>query len=396
MPLCASLFTSLLLVQAAPPTVAEATSDFADGRLTISAVASEPMRRDDVRSKLAPEGLVLYLQDVLIPRPQTFAATAGRAVNALPRHDYTKLVVPLPDLRCSGPIEIEVSETRVRASVGCTPRAQSAAAAAVAPGRGSPDRKAWRPLPTAPPAALPAAAPTVVAPPTPAAARPAAPVAAAAASAPPPSQTAPASSPPTAPAVAAAPAVVAPPAPARTGSAADARPGPRTASAAGGIGSAWALTVGGLALGASFFLLWRRRQRHGGSLIRILESASLGPRRALVVAEIDGQKMVLGTSEAGIALLTPLTNGTGIAIAELRPPTGDDPILVTEETPAPPVGGEKGFLSRLFSRRREEPFFPEEEGPSTMAEDFRDLLEDSLDDEELRRRLQAGIGSRTP
>jgi hypothetical protein len=30
-----------------------------------------------------------------------------------------------------------------------------------------------------------------------------------------------------------------------------------------------------------------------------------------------------------------------------------------------------------------------------MAEDFRDLLNDSLEDEELRRRLQSGLGGRT-
>jgi LPXTG-motif cell wall-anchored protein len=403
MPLCASFFTSLLLVQAAPPTVAEATSEFADGRLTIEAVTSEPLPRHDVRSKLAPEGLVLYLQDVLIASPRAFERSEGRTVNGLPRSDYTKLVVPLPDLRCNGPIQIEVNETRVRASVRCTPRGQAAATTAPSPGRGSSDRRGWRPLPSAPPVAAtpPPAPPAPTAPRAPATpATVAAPAAAASAPAPttPPPAPAPTTPPAAPPAAQEAASLPAAPAAAtaavRAGGTSEPRPGLHAAPATGGIGSAWALTVAGLAVGASIFLLWRRRQRHGGSLIRILESASLGPRRALVVAEIEGQKIILGTSEAGIALLSPLTNGTGIAVADLRPPASEDPILITEETPGPTPGGEKGFLSRLFSRRREEPFFPEEEGPSTMAEDFRDLLEDSLDDDELRRRLQAGIGSR--
>jgi hypothetical protein len=47
--------------------------------------------------------------------------------------------------------------------------------------------------------------------------------------------------------------------------------------------------------------------------IQILETASLGPKRSLVVARVGEETLVLGTSEAGITLLK--TSGEGMAAA---------------------------------------------------------------------------------
>jgi hypothetical protein len=72
--------------------------------------------------------------------------------------------------------------------------------------------------------------------------------------------------------------------------------------------------------------------------------------------------------------------------------------MPTDELPeldiVPQPEGEGGLLAKLFKRRRDIEA-TEDDGPSTMADDFRDLLDDSLEDEELRRRLQAGLGGRT-
>ena len=67
-------------------------------------------------------------------------------------------------------------------------------------------------------------------------------------------------------------------------------------------------------LGLGGFLVWRRRRVSFDKRIRILETASLGPKRTLVIAEIDGATMVIGTSEAGISLLV-------IAVALLTSPS---------------------------------------------------------------------------
>ena len=64
--------------------------------------------------------------------------------------------------------------------------------------------------------------------------------------------------------------------------------------------------LGGIALlalaGAAFYFS-RRRAAGNRRHIQILETASLGPKRALVVARVGDATMILGTSEAGITLL---------------------------------------------------------------------------------------------
>ena len=57
-----------------------------------------------------------------------------------------------------------------------------------------------------------------------------------------------------------------------------------------------------LALAATAFLLARRR-RLMPRRVEILETTSLGPKRALVLARLNGEILLLGSSEAGIALL---------------------------------------------------------------------------------------------
>jgi flagellar protein FliO/FliZ len=69
-----------------------------------------------------------------------------------------------------------------------------------------------------------------------------------------------------------------------------------------------ALLLAGLAVAA--YLFARRRRVPKLRQIEILETASLGPKRSLVVARVGEETLVLGTSEAGITLLK-TTGGSG-------------------------------------------------------------------------------------
>jgi flagellar biogenesis protein FliO len=55
------------------------------------------------------------------------------------------------------------------------------------------------------------------------------------------------------------------------------------------------------AIAAVAIYLGRRKRRQGG-LIQILETAHLGPKRQLVIARVNGETLILGSSEAGITL----------------------------------------------------------------------------------------------
>jgi len=50
--------------------------------------------------------------------------------------------------------------------------------------------------------------------------------------------------------------------------------------------------------------LLARRRAKTPRMLEVIESLSLGNRRALVVAKMNGELLVLGSSEAGVALLT--------------------------------------------------------------------------------------------
>src|SRR5262249_24065065 len=76
-------------------------------------------------------------------------------------------------------------------------------------------------------------------------------------------------------------------------------PHPFPGSGERGSGSSTFVLAGLLAaLGVGAFLYARRRQARTG-FIKIVETASLGPKRSLVVAQVNGETLVLGSSEAG-------------------------------------------------------------------------------------------------
>lgn len=175
-------------------------------------------------------------------------------------------------------------------------------------------------------------------------------------------------------------------------------------SASGAIPSVLAVLVL-LALGTAAFVLTRRRASKG-RMIRIVETASIGPRRSLVVANVGGRTMVLGVSEAGVSLL----DSQGVAGPEVEPEPVEkvpsrsleqaalglrDLLMGRKEADAgKPVEvpreakQEESLLGRLFHGTGEP-------APSQgRSREFEDLLSESLEDEDLRRKLASGQSGR--
>lgn len=120
-----------------------------------------------------------------------------------------------------------------------------------------------------------------------------------------------------------------------------------------------------LALLAIAALLLVRRRAGGGRIVQVIESAAIGPKRSIVVARVGDELLVLGSSEAGIQLLT-----SKPAPARER----------EEEAPAPALEeSQAGVLARMGLARKP---------------DFEELLAESEGDRELRRKLAAGRTAR--
>lgn len=109
-----------------------------------------------------------------------------------------------------------------------------------------------------------------------------------------------------------------------------------------------AILLAGLAVAA--YLFARRRRVPKLRQIEILETASLGPKRSLVVARVGDETLVLGTSEAGITLL----KTTGGPSSSDAPPAGTltstltlanmlAPALASPARPTPAMGAVTAF-----------------------------------------------------
>ena len=377
---------ALLPLLLATPSIDGAKLELREGNLRLEVATSEPVAREDIRTKVDGKRLSVYIDGAEAAGRKSFG-TAQLSGNILPRATYAKIEIPLAAaLGCAGKAAVTVTDTGLQATLPCK----------------------------APAAEAPAEAPV-------AAAKPEAPVATAAVKTAEPVKAEPAKAPEPA---AKAPEPAAKPEPIKAApvKAKDAAP-----ALAGGVApgkgnrfsSLPTMVMVALLLVGGYFL-WRRKKQHRSSMIRILETASLGPKRALIIAEVNGEKMILGTSEAGITMLSPTSMSAGpfpaettgvahrpaptlaaaLATAAMAPAAKAEPTKphrdLPEEDIVPQPEGEGGLLAKLFRRRREiEAGADLDEGPSTMADDFRDLLNDSLEDEELRRRLQAGLGGRT-
>jgi flagellar biogenesis protein FliO len=110
----------------------------------------------------------------------------------------------------------------------------------------------------------------------------------------------------------------------------------------------------------------RRRPRPGQRRVEILETASLGPKRQLVLARMGGQLLLLGSSEAGVSLLS------------TQPAPDEAADALSEPVPEPAPSAAQGLWSRFRA------------APEAPARSFDDLLAETADDLELRRKLASG------
>lgn len=190
-----------------------------------------------------------------------------------------------------------------------------------------------------------------------------------------------------------------------------------------------ALFLAALAVAAYVFA---RKKRGLGSTrrIQILETASLGQKRSLVIARVGDETLVLGASEAGITLLQS-SDGKGAAkltvpasapvetaarsdkaaasleVTDDAAPNELDQSLIDALadvpepdgiTPTPARGSFRsieGGLASLFGRKAAATAAARVEPKSAGTDPtFDDLLEDSVEDQELRRKLAAGMSAR--
>jgi hypothetical protein len=435
-------------------TITEVSAEREGGRVTIDVKSDAMIDPEATSAKLSEGQLYLFVYDARVHENnrawQNDVADGAEEIRAHRHKQKVELAIPLGDGGCQGPVELEKAAEGLRALVACegaprpsASRASHSPSAPASRAETKPESRVTQ-LPEA-------ASPTTVKPdalnaalkaklsldpePAPRAA-PKAVVAAAA------------------PAKAVSPTVKA--APTTTTSAttttflstptsgnhdvALANTGPSGGTNGGVVLGGVAL----LALACAAFYFSRRRASGSRRHIQILETASLGPKRSLVVARVGDATMILGTSEAGITLLQSVPDpdaakpfGGGAAIPELSfapapavvapeppaPRTPSDPtppkILVEEAPVGSPVAivpgaggsnswsldkyglpaieeepvsatddvrpiGQAGLLSRLFKRGT----------PANDSPRFEDILEDSFEDQELRRKLALGLPGR--
>ena len=128
-----------------------------------------------------------------------------------------------------------------------------------------------------------------------------------------------------------------------------------------------------------------RRKKQQSNLVEIVETANLGPKRTLVVARVSGETLLLGSSEAGISLLStrPEADNAAPSSAAAAANTGPSNNVALVSAPS------TSFLAHLEFAQRNGTSGSNDEGS------FDSFLSDSpQDEEELRRKLAAGIAAR--
>ncbi len=138
--------------------------------------------------------------------------------------------------------------------------------------------------------------------------------------------------------------------------------------------SGLALPVILLAGMAGLGMVLLRRRGRVAHFVQVLETASLGPRRSLVVARLGNEVLLLGASEAGIHLLSSQPASPEVHAA------GDAVAAAVDPLPAPVPLAESSGLGILGRLRRR-----------TAPPPFDSLLTESLEDQELRRKLAHGL-----
>jgi flagellar biogenesis protein FliO len=436
MVMIAPLLFMQLMVPGTPTTIAQVTAAREAGRLAVTVKGDATIDPEAARTRMVDGRLYLFVQDARVREAnRAWPGPGGEEAEPIRAHRHrheVELVVPLGGSGCEGPVELQSAAGGLQALITCSPTSP----------RPAPQAKADRPSATAgdapraaaalkaaialdaepaAPARRPAHAATADQAPAQVPAPPATEHHAVASVAPARPDTA---VPSPAPSASASSSVSASAPPSASSSQSASSPSTAPHAATGGVFFAGFVLI---ALAAAAFFLTRRRAKVG-RLVKIIESTSLGPKRAIVVARIGESTMILGSSEAGITLLQTLPAAASrgaavageIAVAPSVPDTRGVPaeaaaddsfhLDVVDETEAagdlaaaatgaadaaardaadaasPGIAGQGGLLARLFGRGK-----PANDAPMPR---FEDLLEDSFEDQELRRKLSLGLAGR--
>jgi len=133
-------------------------------------------------------------------------------------------------------------------------------------------------------------------------------------------------------------------------------------------------------LAAVAFVLARRR-RAQASLIEVMETASLGPRRQLIVARFQNELLVLGSTDGGISLL---------AVRALS--GGGEEGLAADASAAGTTDSGTGYFTTNVDAALQG--LASKMGSAATVESATGI-DDSVEDRELRRKLAQGLGGRS-
>jgi len=427
---------------ATPITISEVAASREAGRLVIDISADAMVDPEVATAKVDDGRIFLYVGETRVKADNRAWGEGTAQIRAHRHRHQIELVVPLEDAACQGPVEFVKAPTGLRATIACdgagaAGRSSFGGARVRAKAPVMAEAKEQAKLAVALPAPEPEAETVgntkelraVLGPPRGPAldeetAIEAAPIAAPVKPGPPalvavPVMDKPAPAPV---AVAPVPGVAAVPGLAVAAAPKTEEVAPRAAAPTGGGGGIYLAALLLAALGGAAYFFARRRAITP-RYVKIIETASLGPKRSIVVAEIGGERIILGTSEAGITVLTPrseppapspapvagtisVPSASPVAasslFAEAEAPVESDvypPLasvsLIDElaDIPEPdvdehgsimPVQG--GLLARLFKRGK----------PANESEfhNFEEMLDDSVEDQELRHKLSLGMAGR--
>jgi flagellar biogenesis protein FliO len=112
------------------------------------------------------------------------------------------------------------------------------------------------------------------------------------------------------------------------------------------LGPGVAAAAGVLGLLAAVALFLARRKARPSRLVQIVETASLGPKRSLVVARVGSETLILGASEAGISLLVRRSGDEGAEAGEGERRSAPLPEAAPVAPDAPAAARSAGVASR--------------------------------------------------
>lgn len=142
-----------------------------------------------------------------------------------------------------------------------------------------------------------------------------------------------------------------------------------------------------------------RRKRWMSAHVQILQQTAIGPKRSLVVAQMGGELLLLGSSEAGITVLkSEVATAVAVAAADaeaaglsVTAPAANDDLPAQPEagrSPAPAGRLRMTPLPKWFVQ------FDADQRRAEERDEFEALIQESMEDQALRRKIASGRSGR--